>query len=419
MPSPIDTSQVAIILAYIHAQHHIPPALLSTDLIKRHHFLNIDPDNLHQYLCWPTQDAAHPDAVDRLQSLPLDEVHNPVYSAQYTADPEHEYAHCYLRSTGDTSDPGLRLVFQWDTSENVWKYHNLALMPFPPGSHPDLAMSPSDHLLHPASADDFLQEPTMVMEDDGGDDAYWNACGEDDEQESDPAASKSDVPVDPEEAYWAQYAAVHGSGDSTQPSPLPTKRNKSSHLPNDPEIPQNQPRSRAEPTVFSYTAIHPVTKPNNDFPSPHTLADKLNAISPRATASPYDQDSPDTPEEHVDYSGAMSGTDSTTPSPPPGLVKLGVKSAGSLERRVPIDLSVVTSPPTFSGPPSEQPKQSQVVPQSDNEETDALKESIGGLYRLWKAGRRRTGQSPPVGAPASDEKELFLNIVSQAIQISH
>jgi len=60
------------------------------------------------------------------------------------------------------------------------------------------------------------------------------------------------------------------------------------------------------------------------------------------------------------------------------------------------------------------PEQSQ-EPHSDGmgheEDEEALKESIRGVYRLWKVGRRNLVQSGTDEAAERDEKELFLRIV--------
>ncbi|KAJ8702636.1 hypothetical protein PTI98_001336 [Pleurotus ostreatus] len=424
-PAPFEAHDLALVLSSLHSYSGaLPPDFFSLPLRKRHHFLAIDPSDHHEFLSWPSPDSAG--AVDRLlEYAGLNSLPN--FSVAYTADAESTFAHCHLRLIHDpASSPDLRLVFHWDDPTRQWKFHNTALMPFPPGAEPSLSQSTT---MAPFLHDDFLHEPEAIRvdHDHDNDDAYWDAYGDDDEDAA-PRRIAADLKADhqnaSEDAYWAQYAVVQGSADSTQPSPLPTKRNKSNHLPNDPSHPHLQPHSRNEPIVFSRSLFNPLSKLNQDFPSPNTLTERLNAISARPTASPLDD-----PEsvQSSDFTTAtdpitMSDSDSTSPSPPPGLVKLGVKSAGSPERRLPVDLSVDTASPPFQnlgsspGPASKEkqfPLAGQAMGSCGDEGAEAVKESIRGIYRLWKAGKL---QAPPNGIATSSEQDVFINLVRQAVQ---
>lgn len=77
-------------------------------------------------------------------------------------------------------------------------------MPFPPNTFDTV----KDALLFQPR--DFLAEPTMNIVNDE-DDSYWDAYGADDSDN--PAlltVTKYKSQVGTEDAYWAQYAEVHG-----------------------------------------------------------------------------------------------------------------------------------------------------------------------------------------------------------------
>ncbi|KAG6879281.1 hypothetical protein C0992_003885 [Termitomyces sp. T32_za158] len=184
-PEPLPQTLVALVLEYIAPTSLLAPLpahLVSPLLAQRHRFLHISPDQPAEYLAWPSdhQPDAQQTAIDLLQSLhtPL---HHPVYTVRYTSDAESSFAHVPISTP---KPPGLRLVFQWD--QDAWKFHNLALMPFPPDTHD--------------SVHDVLSRPSDS-------DSYWDAYAHSDDQE--------DVT---EDAYWAQYSTVYGPSHSFSPS---------------------------------------------------------------------------------------------------------------------------------------------------------------------------------------------------------
>ncbi|KAJ8522539.1 hypothetical protein ONZ45_g905 [Pleurotus djamor] len=429
--SPLEALDTFV--SHIATGASIPSELFSLPSRQRHHFLRIDPDNVHDYLAWPTETSAA--AVDRLIEYAASQPFAHSVDVAYSGP----YAHCHLRTT---STPAIRLVFLWDPSATRWHFHTVDQMPFPQGTSSTSTMSPHFQFLH--------EEPLVDPRNDAADAddaAYWDAYGQShDDADQDPnsihiaADPKLDDRSASEDAYWARYAAVQGSADSTQPSPLPGKRNKSNHLPTDPTNPHLQPHSRNE-SFPSLTHLHPLSKQTQDYPSPHVLTERLIAISARPAISPLDdlEESPtstsidtlqnpdillDTVTDTMD-----SDSDSTSPSPPPGLVKLGVKSAGSPERRLPVDLSVVTasstSPPfqNLGSSPDVVPKEMQFAPEGSShpgpgdEGKEALKESIRGVYRLWKASRLpHPPNSGNSGSLKASEKDVFMDLVRQAIQ---
>lgn len=198
-PSTLAPATVDAFLQYLIppvqlAGNPIPSPLLSLPLLQRHHFLNISPqENLADYLTWPSPDQ--PRILDILHTLP-----NPGPAEQlpikYAGDQETLFAHVHLRFTPDAST-GLRLVFQWDAPDSAWKYHNIALMPFPPNSFDNI--------------DDVWGEAIHIVQEAKEEDAYWDAYGHDDHDEVhlDATRAKHDHGNN-EDAYWAQYANVHG-----------------------------------------------------------------------------------------------------------------------------------------------------------------------------------------------------------------
>ncbi|KAF9015220.1 hypothetical protein BDQ17DRAFT_1268860, partial [Cyathus striatus] len=292
----------------------IPSHLVSRPLLQRHHFLNIDPSHPAEYLAWPSpsqQKAVH--LLDTLISHPSPS-HN--YPVQYVVDPESIYAH--VRITSEPSEPtsALRLIFLWDKSCG-WQYHDLSLMPFPPNSHPSLENvlemfhSPGDFLQETPYSFTQPQVSSSLDSDDGDGPSYWDAYGATDHDLHDGdsfAAPIKDTPSDSEDAYWAQYASVHGSGDSTLPSPLPRKANLGQPAPgayvsSDPDATERIIISSGDLRIdISQTEVYNPLEP----PSPGNLSRRLEAISPRPVSPPL-----------IDESPVSTDSDTISPQPDP------------------------------------------------------------------------------------------------------
>jgi hypothetical protein len=195
--SPLSTASVLLVLGLISPPSLLssfPPYLLSSALRQRHHFLDISPDNPIDYLTWPTDSASRHTVINLLESLPQPIDHLEC-SVRYSADAESAFAHVAIPSD---DPPGLRVIFQWE--DDGWKFHNIALMPFPPQTFESIdniedIMSFKPH--------DFLTEaPMIVAEDD--DSSYWDAY------DSDGNDGEDRVTETNEDAYWARYSSVHG-----------------------------------------------------------------------------------------------------------------------------------------------------------------------------------------------------------------
>lgn len=214
MPSPILPYHVQLILQYIappsELENPVPPHLLSRPLYQRHVFLEIEPSNAASYLCW--KESVREKVISLLESL---QQKSSDYSAHsiataYTADKENIFAHVHIPATGTD---GLRLVYDWDSADASWKYHDACLMPFPEGACQTLEEAMSAANLEDESPDDPVSPQSPGGEDE--DDSYWNSYGGPD-GEGEEAYVKVDATVDEagddgEDAYWAQYSSVHGN----------------------------------------------------------------------------------------------------------------------------------------------------------------------------------------------------------------
>jgi len=192
---------VSILLDYISPlSQELPAHLLSQPLLQRHHFLDIQPSDPVQYLSWPSSDQQQ--AFRLLESYGLDQKHSESeFCIRYTADHESFSAHVELGSSG------VRLVFQWDSRDQTWKYHNCTLMPFPLPSYDSVAEAQQNLSLAGAHETNEITD----------EDAYWESYGQDDDYKPNarvPSTTQTDTQA--EDAYWAQYASVQGKSiDST------------------------------------------------------------------------------------------------------------------------------------------------------------------------------------------------------------
>ncbi|KIK94828.1 hypothetical protein PAXRUDRAFT_142024 [Paxillus rubicundulus Ve08.2h10] len=391
---PIQPHTVKLVIQYISPPSQItgalPPHLISTPLRQRHHYLQISPDNVIEYLCWPSPNNARIMELLDHSIAASDEDQTRNYPTRYTSDAESTFAHVHIFSR----EEGLRMLFQWDEVDG-WKYHDLQLMPFPASSFPTLQEAVSNNSPPEAELDrpsHFVAEADHI-----DDDPYWDAYGAAGDGLNSPLplrGATASAPVEGEDAYWEQYAAVQGSADSTIPSPLPNNRKLRPVTSNDHEVGFPFP-SQSNPIAIPADAIHsrsPVSKLGP--PSPNTLAHLLSIISPRSDAYPV-SDEPHPTELSSTVSPEISSPEMTvadsvllTPPPPNG------EQIATLVSPVAVKLN---------GFPLSNARHAIV----DDTEDRALTDSIKGLYYLWKAGRRKQANDK-----ASD---MFLRIVQAAI----
>ncbi|KAJ3988628.1 hypothetical protein F5890DRAFT_1583337 [Lentinula detonsa] len=305
MSTPLKPYTVSLILTYICPPSQltlspISPHLISKPLLQRHHFLGLDPDtDLKGYLMWATEDDK---AFARLEGLapPTAGDEDPVVGIRYTADKESIYAHAELRSYVSHVSAEIRLVFLWDPVDSAWKYHNLASMPFPVGA-----------TLKVADAVEQQESPSLEIQvkGDEDDDDYWNSYGSDDAKEHIPRnKSNGDLTIGSEDAYWAQYASVQGSADSTIPTPKREVHGEETFdealarargLHNDHFDRTEDHHGEQEVIDISYNTLnipHPSTHPSRTSAAngvcPEDLSDRLNSLPPRTLHSPNAESSP-------------------------------------------------------------------------------------------------------------------------------
>ncbi|KAI0322709.1 hypothetical protein OF83DRAFT_1080114 [Amylostereum chailletii] len=393
MPSQIHPHTVNLILQYIsppsQLDHPLPPHLLSRPLLQRHLFLDIPPSDSTSYLCWNS--ILRDRAAALLESLqkPLDDHTSTRYPVQYSADEENTYAHVHVTPT---DFPGLRLVFEWDGVDS-WKFHDANLMPFPTGY----------------AEDESPQGPKTPSE--GDDDDYWNSYGGPDEDADALVgrqpfnAAKDDVDTS-EDAYWAQYAAVQGTADSTIPSPKYPRR------------PVPPPEYPHHIHIDEPLPIPPATirSRQGDPPCPDVLSQRLTAISPRNTRPPSTPASlPDPvftammaadPDDYfsdpeVDGLGLDDDSDQT-PSPPQdvGALEDFEGGLGQIASPRPQKANAVSF---LSGERDDGNDGGSV----DDGIDDGVKEAIRGVYRLWKATR---------GPGITETRADFLLVVRDAVE---
>ncbi|PCH33612.1 hypothetical protein WOLCODRAFT_61159 [Wolfiporia cocos MD-104 SS10] len=403
-PEPVSSGVVHIILQYIAPPSQLtlplPPHLLSKTVLQRHHFLDITPDDPLNYLCWPsTNDRER--VVELLEDIPRPMYDDGplAYPVRYTSDEERTCAHVDLSSGCGT---GVRLVLEWDDSDG-WKYHDAALMPFPQGSR-DTPQAPETGLEHSNVFGRVQDEEPDSYSEGSDDDDYWNAYSAQDDSampdDDDRALQTKDGETGTEDAYWARYASIHGTADSTRPSPPPQPKRRLPSMPYADESNSPAPLPvpiRSESYDFQYDALptqfaipRPDLHSKWDPASPRELARRLTAVSLRS--SPPSAQSPLPTSADID-------TDSDITSPMIG------GSSGSGE--------ILETPATDCDVPAqlnaEDAKIITVVGAGlEASQTDmmemAVRDGLKGLWNLWKMGRgTRTS--------TDDDKERFLEIV--------
>ncbi|KAI0043197.1 hypothetical protein FA95DRAFT_1563546 [Auriscalpium vulgare] len=429
MPTPILPYSINLVLQYISPPSQldapVPPHLLSRPLLQRHLFLDISPEDSPSYLTWA---SPHRDrAIQLLESLPkpIDDHTSSCFPVRYTSDGEETYAHVHIDVTTDYGD-SLRLVFLWD-GESTWAYHDAGLMPFPTNARPSLteaiATSGVEDLAIHVPVNGHQSDSAPDHSDSGDDDDYWNSYAYEDGEDA-PTHLTRRASKDPsetgEDAYWAQYASVQGTADSTIPSPV-QKTRKRLHPATD-----EDPHHIAAEVILPIPPAsfhHQRAKNDKEPPSPHSLTRRLHAISPRNSRPPSTPASQLDPVFDALTEQALGGDaegdadadkasespdDESTPSP----AELSVGASSDSAAR--LDTERTPEPDTRERILSPQPRKANGVSflresqdeDSDQVANDGVKEAIRGVYRLWKA----TG-----GGRGADE---FLRLVSEVVEQS-
>ncbi|ESK88909.1 hypothetical protein Moror_13271 [Moniliophthora roreri MCA 2997] len=415
-PSPLHPTSVSVLLQYIAPPSQLtdplPNHLISQSLLQRHFFLDLrDPStDPASYLSWPSEDQQKIFSILESLPTPIDH-HSSISSIRYSGDEESAFAHAEITTTGpkqDTSD-GIRLIFQWDDRDSSWRYHNVALMPFPthsfdsPSSLPlvQKQTNPDNSTSMPA---EHGGSPLITVDSHHNDeDSYWDAYGGEDDERLNAGLSRSNS-TDPtsEDAYWAQYSSVHGSADSARPSPPPTAKRKLGHFVDSAETEtdylhdQNDFYGREQETMImngqhteEMTGGNVLEIPYQSFnikrpydrqspPSPHDLSERLRGLS---------ESSPSESTDHHDIDSFE-----------------GLKEA--VEPPIESDSGMLFAPTHVNG----RDHLSNGIADSANGgmksgSDAALREAIRGTYLLWKLS----------ASGVNADKGMFLDVVKTAI----
>ncbi|KAF8509840.1 hypothetical protein JB92DRAFT_3144595 [Gautieria morchelliformis] len=371
-PTPIPPHVVHTIFQYVLPPSlPLPPHLLSKPLTERHHFLSIPPTDATRYLCWPSSHAADvTEALARGVSDPI--TSEPEHQVRYTA-PDEDTVLAHVRP--DAQSP-LQIVFTWDAETASWRYHDARMLPFPEASLPSLDAALSSAPNGPSALEGFIDQPAAShgpRSDSPASDNYW-AGYESSGSSPDTSALPPSVPLEEdhkaEAAYWASYAAVHGSGDSTVPSPRLEKRRLASE-----KLPDARSSETTDPLVAH---LHLRLQQENGFLSPRFSRPQYDSNSGKSKETPINErvrqeyskrigngqllhDEYGFPKD--DGMEAVDGASEQMRESPKGVVKTGTRG--------------------------------------DRE--DGVREAIRGIYRLWKA------QS------GSEDAESFLDIVKDSL----
>ncbi|KAJ1311193.1 hypothetical protein OPQ81_009694 [Rhizoctonia solani] len=210
-PTPLASHTISLALQYLLPPSELPTHLISRPLLQRHHFLNISPSDTAAYLCWPHSDADPEKSVTALEQLATQDHEWLVRTSDIRYQPQASssdavQARVWLANT-------VQLVFVWEEDQDGagWRYFDTDHRPLP--SNCSSTLTPTFQVTRPE--EDREQEVSA--------DDYWAGYDSGSSPRS-PRILERELNVDDEDAYWASYGAVHGSADSTIPSPAPQKK---------------------------------------------------------------------------------------------------------------------------------------------------------------------------------------------------
>ncbi|KAI5124656.1 hypothetical protein M0805_004264 [Coniferiporia weirii] len=446
-PPALPAHVVTLLLTYLSSlDRPLPTHLLSAPLRQRHHFLGLadaldTPQDVAAYLSWPSASISKYNArriVDLLGALPSPDNFDPLvaYPSKYSYDGDAMYAHARVSVHGVNfnSADELRLVFRWEPEDGEhalnsdgWKYHDMKLMPFPPGAldvpqfAPDFTDSPSPSVSYPTT---FEPRPYHTgVGPDPDEVAYWNSYGvtsSDDDEEGDflhrPHVTGEGADDEKtEDAYWAQYADVHGTADSTHPSPLPSKRRL--HDPSQP-LPGEFPTSstqfdtrRADSDVEHIEHLYRFSSSHDDLP-PAALTRRLYALSPRVSPSPS---SASLELARTNVTDADANFTSRFDSPKPSQTSDEPTLTPPAHSPIKIDTNIEAPPREIVPTPfqkSDEHSSSEAAKKAECFDDEiGLRDAIKGVYRLWSSscGSRK------VTTDAVHQKEMFLRAVRDVV----
>ncbi|KAF8761883.1 hypothetical protein RHS01_00863 [Rhizoctonia solani] len=210
-PTPIASHTISLVLQYLLPPSELPTYLISRPLLQRHHFLSISSTDTAAYLCWPHPRANPEKSVAALEYLSAQDHEWLVRTAEIRYQPQASSSDAAQARVwlGDA----IQLVFIWEEDQDGagWRYFDADHRPLPSNCSPTLS---------PALQ---VTPPEQDQEQDISADDYWAGYDSGSSPRS-PRIPERELGLDDEDAYWASYGAVHGSADSTIPSPAPQKK---------------------------------------------------------------------------------------------------------------------------------------------------------------------------------------------------
>ncbi|KAF9514502.1 hypothetical protein BS47DRAFT_1343080 [Hydnum rufescens UP504] len=397
-------------------QYLLPPSgplplhLISKQSLQRHHFLDIDPTDSESYFCWPTSSLNQSPAlvIRALELLAGNEelLERQGHDVKYDADEDTKRARVHIGND-------VQLIFLWQDAEEIgnvgesgWRYHDAKFTPTDPPSGANFTVetrandqpldaSGASHEIHPRSS----SPPS---------DSYWDAYGASSLQDSPDAKSFLQVMKggvsgqSAEDAYWNSYASVHGTADSTIPSPYVEPRNlKQPHY-----TAQSTSHSPAIPDLGATRDTKEEGKDDGYFPSTERV---LRAYVPPPSNIEGGDDATSHAEQlaralvpvlrgKVNRNPATDGNPTALANKSPKLVN-GLRSRSSLHGTDEDDA------PTLANSPSD------VVFSSSRSGSDpATEDDVDeGLFKLWVARRQ------PSLSSTGDLRKEFLALVENGL----
>lgn len=255
--TPLAPHTISLVLQYLLPPSELPTHLVAPSLLQRHHFLSITPSDPAAYFCWPHPNADPEKAIAALDQLATQDHEQLVQSADVRYQPATESdAVRALVWLGNR----VQLVFVWEEDQDGagWRYLdagmyitiNSTMRSFSssaPGLYADYrplpqncssTLTPTPALQVTPAPQEQESEPsaggsysssgllsTYSSVSTPASDDYWAGydSGSSPHSPRMPSRTLDASTADEEDAYWASYGTVHGSGDSTVPSPMPAK----------------------------------------------------------------------------------------------------------------------------------------------------------------------------------------------------
>ncbi|KAF8609129.1 hypothetical protein BDV93DRAFT_517988 [Ceratobasidium sp. AG-I] len=386
--TPLAPHTISLALQYLLPPSELPTHLVARSLLQRHHFLSITPSDPAAYLCWPHPNADPEKAIAALDQLATQDHEQLIQSVEVRYQPasvESDPVRA-LVWLGDR----VQLVFVWEEDQDGagWRYLDADYRPLPQNCSSTLTPTPA---LQVTPAPQEESEPSA--------DDYWAGydSGSSPHSPRMPSRTLDTSAADEEDAYWASYGTVQGSGDSTVPSPMPAKSKPLDAWGRE-ELPWDE---HAEPDAQAWDAdtaprhgLGVTILSNSRPPTPpsmptHTLTlttqaptlpglDHRNWNSPPSSLSaPFsalsEPDDAPLDEEHVpEAESPAPGPDASSPAPEPALATETTKTTPS---------------PADAG----------------------LTGAVKGMYAVWLASRTDTGATP------EESRRAFMALVGGAL----